>query len=465
MILSYLADQGSEFLDVSNNPFMLQFFLLFSTQPELDQKGIQGHTLRYFPLKTERARLQSTEVNSEILSNLAARSLHLAPAQTPSEFSRNYPWRASSSLVGYAYETGAARYFADWQQEPITRGEEDVDRDIATTIMQTVRGSTPHQFTIPLFADRGRVGAIIINTRSAISEAGRLLSIRCARGCGLPLEMALKMDDEVNNITAQLTEVRTYKHVLSSLLHEEGTYLTVLGNFYDSIYFPDPKNPVESWEPKVRHILADRDQLVSEFETSPRDPGTGAVDPIRHIQAKTIFHRLGATHDTTIEKLEDSLNLLKELFPQAKILRTEFRRGSGNRALTAVPGVKTMVLLRILGNLMRNTARVASGRRIESPYLEFSFDTTMRQGRSYLEIVATDNCGGFKDDVPVGEISFEIWSNYLKELEKHDSKIHGMGYLTLLKYALSTKGLFKIGNTMDEQGMRGARIVLQIGLE
>jgi len=464
MILRHLGGPGSEFEDVGGNPFLLQFFLLFSTEPEPDQTGVMSHTLRYFPLKAERERLDATEMKREILRKLTDKSLQLAKAQSPSDFSRHYPWRASKSLVGYAYETGAARYFPRWQDEPITQGGDDTDRDIATTIMQTVRGDTPHQFTIPLFANRERIGAIIINTKNAISEAGRLLSIRCARGAGLPLEMALDMDDEVNNITARLTEVRTYRHVLSSLLHEEGRYITVLGSFRDSVYSPSPENPVGPWQTQIQHIIADREQLVNEFNTSPRDQGTGAVDPIRNIPASAIFHGLGPAFDTPMDELNNSVSVLKEVFPQAKILRMKIPSETQNPTRTTVPALKSTVLRRIIGNLMRNSATVASGREIDDPYLDLSFDVVKRVGRSYLEIVATDNCGGFVAGVPRGEISFEIWSNYLKDLEGREPTIHGMGYLTLLKYASSTKGVFRIENREDEQGRTGARITLEIGL-
>jgi hypothetical protein len=464
MILHQLASPGLGFENMDGNPFMLQFFLLFTTQRESDQAGLLSHTLRYFPLEAERKRLMARDVNAEIARRLAAKSLRLNPAQSPSEFSRNYPWRASKSLVGYAYETGASRYFERWQEEPITQGGEDNDRDIATTIMQTVRDDSPHQFTIPLFANREKIGAMIINTKNVISKAGRLLSIRCARGAGLPLEMALNMDDQVNKITAKLTQVRTYKHVLSSLLHEEDGYTTLLGKFCDSVYNPSADNPVKRWEAPVRHIIRDRIQLIHEFNLSSTGLGTGVVDPIRNIPASAIFHNLPKLSDTTIEQLNTSVTILKEVFPQAKILRTKVSIEEQNPVRQTVPAVKTIVLRRIMGNLLRNTAK--SGQEVPDPYLEFSFNEVKQLGRSYLEIVAVDNCGGFKAGVPLGPISFEIWSNHLNELEKRERTVtvHGMGFLTLLKYASSTNGSFRIENTEDEQGMTGARITLRIGL-
>lgn len=464
MILQHLAGPGSEFEDVVGNPFLLQFFLLFSTEPEPDRTGVMSHTLRYFPLKAERERFQAAPIDTEILRRLSAQSLQLAPTQSPSDFSRHYAWRASTSLVGYSYETGAARYFENWQDEPMTQGGDDTDRDIVTTIMQTVRGDTPHQFTIPLFANREKIGAIIINTKSAISEAGRLLSIRCARGAGLPLEMALNMDDEVNKITAKLTQARTYRHMLSSLLHEEGRYCILLGRFWDSVYSsPTPNDSMDRLKSQVLHIIKDRRQLVDEFNTSPRDRGTGVIDPIRNIPASAIFHGLGERQDTTEAQLNDGVDILKAVFPQAKRLNTKVSIESQNSNRTTVPAVKTIVLRRIMSNLLRNTAKV--GREVDNPSLELSFKAVKHVDRSYLEIVATDNCGGFEAGFPLGEISFEMWSNYLTVLEKRGPTVHGMGFLTLLKYTSSTKGLFRAENIRNDDGTAGARITLRIGLQ
>lgn len=457
IILHHLAALGSGFEDVVANPFALQFFLLTASAQQAGPR-VMGHTLRYFPLKKERERLDEPAVKTEILDKLAAKSLRLKQGQTPLDFSRSYLWGASKFLIGYAYETGSARYFEDWQDEPITHGTDDEDREIATTIMQTVRGNTPHQFTIPLFANRDKLGAIIISTSNTIAEGARLSSIRCARGAGLPIEMALNMDDEVNKITAKLTQVRTYKHMLSSLLHEERSYCTLLGNLCDSVYKPSKDNPVDQWQDRLRHVIADRTQLVDEFWT---DPGTRAVDPIRNIRTAAMFD---SDFSTTKEQLDASLDLLKQVFPLAPLVRTSTSFRPQSPALTTVPALKRIVLRRILGNLLRNTAGVANVRRIAGPYLDFSFDLVNKLSRPYVEIVASDNCGGFSEDCPLEEINFDIWSNYLNESEKRGDSVHGTGFLILLKYTSSTKGSFWVENREDDHGAVGARITLRIGL-
>jgi len=91
-----------------------------------------------------------------------------------------------------------------------------------------------------------------------------------------------------------------------------------------------------------------------------------------------------------------------------------------------VPAVKTIVLRRILGNLLRNTlkeaSKVATAKNpVHLQLCDGRWDDTVRGDRGPGQL------RGIWASFPRGEIDFDSWSKYLNRLEGDKREVRGDG--------------------------------------
>lgn len=461
------------------SPFALQYFLMVDTG-RTDNGPVKDPHLCYFPLEDE---VNALEGKIDVLNNAVAGELRGEESAIvdgrPVDFIRKYPWEAARSLIGYTFATQAARYFPDWTAEPIVQVTDDYDkasvqRRIATVIMQTMREGTKHQFNIPLFASNELVGAIIVNTQEIIPWEAQFLPVWCARQVGWIIDSALTMDPQVNDMArkiadaeAQANQVRTYKHMLQSLVHHEGSYCQMLDRLIGDIAQPDLPEAIGAWKPLIEYTFEDRQQLVSEFQNAPVDELRGETNRVLAVAPEDIYHQFTGM---PVHEIERDLETMVKLFrtPGSVGIKSDII-GPNLRGRGSLPSLKPQVLRRILANLYRNTLTCAQRRTRESAVLEFFLEVDDAQAATELTIVAKDNCGGIDDPgFPFGRILVQAWMDYLNDLEKKPRgerrEVRGMGFLTVARYAEATGGEFSVHN-WSEHGVTGLEISVRLGLK
>lgn len=484
LVLKVLRDQilthlqridPRRFPDITAIPFALQYFLMVDTN-HTENGAVKDAHLCYFPLEDE---IRILDEQKDVLNSAIAAGLgdDAVIDRHPVDFIRRYAWEAARSLIGYTFSTRAARYFPDWTTEPIVQVVDDsakasIDRSIATVIMQTIRKGTNHQFNIPLFANNELVGAIIVNTQEIIPWEARVLPVWCARQVGWVIAAALTMDPQVNNMArkiaaaeARVNQVRTYQHMLQSLVHHEGSYCEMLGRLTGDLAGPDVPKVLQAWRQLIEYTSEDRRQLVSEFENAPAEELSGTADRVLAVALDNVYDKVT---DVPVDEIQRDLQTMKQLFYDSEgVIRVEIDFGPNLTNRGSVPLLRQQVLRRMISNIYRNSLNVAKDRP-SGAFLKFVLEIDDPKTATELRIHAKDNCGGIEDqEFPLGRITVKGWVDYLNALETRPRgdgrEVHGMGFLTVARYAEATEGQFEVHNWSDNSAA-GAEIIVTLGL-
>jgi hypothetical protein len=321
------------------------------------------------------------------------------------------------------------------------------------------------------------IGAIIINTKSIIPWDAQALPVWCARQVGSMIDSALTMDPQVNDMArkiadaeARANQVRTYKHMLHSLVHHEGSYCDFLDRLIADLGKTDVPEVIRSWKALVEYTCDDRRQLVSEFQHAPVNDFSGEANAVLAVAPTDIFDRHQV--DISVAQITTDLAIIERLFDSPRILIVKPPViGPKLSACGALPSLKPQVLRRIFSNLYRNTLSWAKIRetKIKDATLEFFLEVDHAEGATELTVVARDNCGGIEDaEFPFGSIRVQAWMDYLNDLEKKPrserKEVHGMGFLTIARYVEATGGEFSVRNWSDHDVM-GTEITIRLGLK
>lgn len=465
-ITEHLVRANSHFRSFAQNPFFLQFFL--PTEPAASAP--HRHWLRFFPLKKQRTLLQDAQQTREINELLRNRDLSLPMESNLLQFlTRDYLWDASRSFVGYVYQTGTALYLQNWESEPRVIGshlpsDEQRQRSIATTLMQRLRGDTPHLFLLPLLSKQRPIAVAIINCPVDVAVPTRIAPIRSARGLGYMLSLALETDDLVNHVQAErrkATAVRSYKHATQSILHGEGSYCMELQAFLRALKRVGATNNPElaGYIERISYIVRDKQDLIDEFRT--------AQDPIREIHPRRIYPTLDkipkGQASISVDYINKTIPMLASLvmYGGSPVAVDPVIGGKlGERG--AVEDLSHFIVDRIIVNLLKNAVRAGRERGVSNPRIVVTLDIVNRFVKEALSIIAEDNCGGFHEGIlkmTDGEITFDSWSRCLETTKSP----RGMGFFMLAKYARAANGQCRIGNVIVE-GQPGARVELLLAL-
>jgi len=282
------------------------------------------------------------------------------------------------------------------------------------------------------------------------------------------------MDPQVNDMArkiadaeARANQVRTYKHMLQSLVHHEGSYCEMLDRLIRDIAQPDLPEAIRAWKPLIEYTSEDRKQLVSEFQNTPVDELSGEANRVLAVAPEDIYHQV---KDMPVHEIERDLETMERLLHASAILRVKPDIiGPNLKGRGSLPSLKPQVLRRILGNLYRNTLNCAQRRRRKDAVLEFFLEVDNAQAATELTIIAKDNCGGIDDPgFPFGRILVRAWMDYLNDLEKKPRgerrEVRGVGFLTVARYAEATEGRFNVRNWFDHD-VTGAEITIHLGLK
>lgn len=462
-IKGQLSERHPEFKYLAKaNPFFLQFFLVH--EPMAGPR----HELRFFPLETQRAALSQPAKLEEIRGALERQRLRLSVP--PTDFISEYLWDAERSFVGYCADTGASLYVPDWKDEPRAKGTHlgrsgYRERKIATTIMDVLRGKTPHIFTIPIFAARQVIGAVAINSTKDVDLPTRLSSIRSLRGTGFLLSLALEMDEVVNRIAEQkrqLAQERAYKDIAFAIFHEDHRFAQTLQTFLVDLQAVSLPPRFEPSTRSLQFFLEDKLSLYQEFRTQ-QNPLDVVLDSVLY---PSLQDPRPDVCDISIGDMESQFDTIKEIYtPRSTLtskrpLTANLKFGDDLCAKRGIPNFDISVFGRIVANIVSNSRRVADERELSAPQLDIVVELVAENGRRCLSIVAEDSCGGFADDrwMP-HDITVESWTTYRSEKDKPG----GMGYLLLARYAAASGGRFH-RETFQRRRKRGARVALTIGL-
>jgi hypothetical protein len=475
-IVQHLSSKNRLFAQFTRDKFFLQFFLVSEDPDSANPK----HWLRFFPLQDQKDEIKDPLAVERITQNLQAKNL-MVPTDIAKFIAEDYLWNSDRSFVGYSFDTEASLYLTNWEEEPRARGvhlsvEDQTQRSIATTIMQTLRRETPNLFIFPLFANKQTIGVAVINCPIDIDPSARVAPIRSARDLGFLISLALQTDDVVNHLQEEkekAAQVMSYKHATQSIMHGERSYCRELERFLSLLR---RKYPVDS-DPEISphidlisYIVRDKLQLVDEFAAS--------ADPIRDVSEKFLYRSEEpspppgeianisiASIDSMVERLD---HLFNKPFNKAVLNSITVEFGKKLTEQGSIPNFSSLVLSRILGNLIRNSVAQARKRKVvrAKSILTINLDLIGDPPTSWVEIAAQDNCGGFEDDRMPREITFDNWMKYLnnKEIRRSDKEIRrGMGFLMLSKYAAATGGKCLVDNV--DQPERGARVIVTLGLK
>lgn len=463
-LIQHLAKVNGDLGLFAQNPFFLQFFLI--TGSSLSENRI--HSSRFFPLGDQREKLADRNVLRKIRENLESK--HLPPPPDFAGFiTETYTWDSSNAFVGYSFDTASSIYLEDWQNEPRAKGvhlseDEQRDRLIATTIMQSLRSETPHLFIFPLFASRQVIAVVVINCPQKIPQSDRLPLIRCARDTGFLLSLALETDDLVNHLYQEKQKAArawSYKHITQSIMHEERANCRKLQAFLANLRrkYPVDSDPI-LWPyiDDISFFVEDKLQLIDEFAHSS--------DPTYSISDSVIYPSdhsgppPSTLWDISLDQVRESVSRIGRLVNVDEWLDSlNVSFGDRLRKLQKIPNLSIQIFRRILLNLIKNSLAVAKKRNMKNRTLNLFLDVVADDAREYLQIKAEDNCGGFEDSLMPDTITVDTWTNYLiaKEISQ------GMGFLILCKYADGTGGKVVKENVTRPEA--GARVVVTIGLK
>jgi signal transduction histidine kinase len=463
-IVQHLSRRDGLFAPFTNDKFFLQFFLVSENSDSDSQK----HWLRFFPLQDQKDEINDPTVVERIKKNLESKSLTV-PTDIAKFIAEDYLWDSNRSFVGYSFDTTASLYLTNWEEEPRAKGvhlsiDDQVQRNIATAIMQTLRRETPHLFIFPLFANRQVIGVTVINCPMDIDPSARVAPIRSARDLGFLISLALETDDLVNHIQEakeRAAQVMSYKHATQSIMHEERSYCMELESFVATLREKYPVDDDAEISPQIdliSFIVRDKLELVDEFAASD--------DPIRTVSKKFLYPSKQTRQppegvaDVSIEELTTIVQRLDRLFNTEKRLRSiDLKLGARLLQMGAVADFSSLILSRILGNLIRNSVAQAKKKNSTDARLELDMEIIDDDLRTFLQIRAEDNCGGFEDQGTPHEITFDSWMQYLNNKEIR----RGKGFLILSKYASASGGTCRVDNV--EHPQRGARVTITIGLQ
>ncbi|MGH8602881.1 MAG: ATP-binding protein, partial [Gammaproteobacteria bacterium] len=467
-IVQHFSKTNSHFEVFVKNPSFLQFFLVTDGRSPENQK----HWLRYFPLRDQREILgdlnrkipANPDMVKKIRENLESKCLPL-PQDFSSFITKDYRWNSERAFVGYSYDTATSLYLRDWQKEPRARGihlseKEKHERNIATTIMQSLRGDTPHQFIFPLFSKKQAIGVVAINCPEDVERSARIVPIRSARDLGFLISLALQTDDLVNHIQKEkrkMAQVQSYKHVTQSILHGEGSYCMELQAFLETLENTGSVKANPSLAPfvdRISYMIRDKKNILEEFMATK--------DPIREVLKQYLYPTLQGVPpkhaDIPIGILLGMDKHLYNLFCRDGHLELNLNPGPCLKANGKIVNLNYYVLARIVANLIRNSNRVANERNLEQRKLCIIMEILQQESRNCLQIIAEDNCGGFDDDEMPRDITFDTWSAYLNTTESP----RGMGFFMFARYATASQGHCHISNILEPE--KGARVEILLSL-
>jgi signal transduction histidine kinase len=463
-IVQHLSSKNRLFAQFTRDKFFLQFFLVSEDPDSADPK----HWLRFFPLQDQKDEIEDPLAVERISKNLQAKNL-IVPADIAKFIAEDYLWNSDRSFVGYSFDTEASLYLTNWEEEPRARGvhlsvEDQTQRSIATTIMQTLRRETPNLFIFPLFANKQTIGVAVINCPIDIDPSARVGPIRSARDLGFLISLALQTDDVVNHLQAEkekAAQVMSYKHATQSIMHEERSYCMELESFVETLRKKYPVDSDAEISPRIdliSFIVRDKLELVDEFAASD--------DPIRTVPQKFLYPSMQTRQppvgvaDVSIEELTSIVQRLNRLYNIENRLRSiELELGASLRQTGGIADFSSLILSRVLGNLIRNSVAQAKKKDSTDARLQLSMEIIDDEQKRVLEIRAEDNCGGFEDQNTPRDITFDSWMQYL-----NSKKIRrGKGFLILSKYASASGGACRVENI--EAPQRGARVTISIGLQ
>jgi hypothetical protein len=466
-IAAHLSKISGIFKDFAQDPFFIQFFLVVDNDTPENKK----RWLRFFPLQAQRDRLDNRDTVKKIQEKLEAKHLPIPP--NIHQFITDYRWDSNRAFVGYSHDCGASLYLKDWLNEPRAKGvhlseDEKEEREIATTIMQLLRGETPHLFIFPLFANKETIGAVVINCPEDIEPSYQINLARFSRELGFLVALALDTDDLVNHLQEakqKAAQMQSYRNATESILHDEGSYCMTLDSFLKVLKETGSIEEHPNLEPyfdQISYIIRDKINFIEEFASRVPDR-----NPIRDVPIGFLYPTLRGISpeeaDIPLNYIEEMLELSRSIFCRDGNLKINFIPGPYLRTQGKIVNFEYYVLARIFTNLLRNSSRVATQRTIEHPIFRLTMDIVSNNGRDYLQIIGEDNCGGFKDEIlqiTKGDITFDSWSIYLNL--KQEETPRGLGFLNLARYAKASEGHCRIDNVSKPE--RGAKVEILLGL-
>ena len=469
-IAEHLAKENEKFITFAKNPFFIQFFI--RCPPAVAAFGSENKkpSLRFFALKNQKTELNNPDIVKRIKENL--KSKHLLPPPDVAKFiTRDYLWDSNNAFVGYSYDTASSLYLEDWQNEPRASGihlspDEKEKREIATTIMQSLRDETPHLFIFPLYANKETIGAVVINCPEDIEPSTRIGPVRTSRELGFLISIAINTDDVVNHLKeekAKAAQVQSYKHATQYVMHDERAYCRLIQVFLAELrtkYPVDSDPAIGKYIDLISYIVEDKSQLVDEFASND--------NPLHYVPEGIIYPSRRAEPESSnisLDRVKEIIIQLQELFDTKKLFRPVILNfGDRLRELEMIPNLDEHILSRIFANLIKNSIAQAKSKNLKNGSLNFHLELIANDMGEYLQIKATDNCGGFNDPQIPDKITTDNWLEYMnkKYLDKGIA-MRGIGFLTFCKYVQSTGGQFLKKNIADPEA--GAQIILTIGLK
>lgn len=279
-----------------------------------------------------------------------------------------------------------------------------------------------------------------------------------------------------NEAEAKANQVRAYRHMSYSLVHHEGAYCEMLDRLKVDLIKSKVPNAIRAWIPLIEYTCEDRKQLVDEFQDPPEDRLTGEANPVLMVAPDVIYRkRLArkypvANRGFSVDEILTSIRVIERIFESSRILTVRAPKfGSRLQHCGLVPALKVQVLRRILSNLLKNSFKWAGMRNLKAE-LAFLLEVDDSTDPKELIINARDTCGGIDaPGFPFGKISVQAWINYLNDMEKKRGRerrdMHGMGFMTIAKYAEATWGEFDVSNWRDSGGSAGTEISVRLGLD
>jgi signal transduction histidine kinase len=266
----------------------------------------------------------------------------------------------------------------------------------------------------------------------------------------------------VNRIAEErrrLAQELTYRDIANAIFHEDGHFSQDLMQFLHDVGKTGilrTDKELLSVADRLSFYADDKLGLYQEFRSTP--------NPIRDVPPEILYPSLREdpprNKDISVKEIQTVFEIIKDVYCGDSNINVNLAFGKFLKKRKNIPNFDSTIMARILSNLVRNSTDAANEAKTK-PHLDIVLELMQKKDEhEYLQIIAEDNCGGFKEeDQMPSKVTVLSWSEYRSDKEKAG----GMGFLMLARYADVTDGSF-YRKTIKRGFTKGARVELKLGL-
>ena len=137
-------------------------------------------------------------------------------------------------------------------------------------------------------------------------------------------------------------------------------------------------------------MASEKEQAVEEYQ--------GSDSPIRCVNDAFVYPDMES--DVPVVVLEEFKTLIGQIYDENQASHIELEIGPKLRSRGSIPKFEKYIIARVMINLIKNSLNAARKKSIPKggAVIDLFVELNTDDDASFLEIIARDNCGGFKQE-------------------------------------------------------------------